>query len=138
MKYAVGLELLCIKDLKQKKGVPQGQVNFIKGKTYKVQEISKKEFTPDRYLLYINLINEQGELQSVGGQNKTKYFKIPRPEGVPITPPPPPKSNEEKAAARKAKKAAKKLETEHQQNEWKKLKKFKVKDKTKRIIRRAI
>jgi hypothetical protein len=138
MKYYNGIELTCIRTLKRKKGITQGQINFIKGKTYKVEDIYKKEYAPDKFIVYLNLINEQGEVQSVAGQNKTKYFKIPRPEGVPVTPPPPPKSKAEKAAALKAKKAAKKIEQEQQRNEWKKVKKLKVKDRNKKIIRKAI
>ena len=136
MKYHIGLELICIKTVKRKRGTTKGQVNFIKGKTYKVEEVYEKEYYPSVRPVFIRLINEQGELQPIGGKNKTKYFKIPRPEGVPVIPPPPPKSKEQKTAERKAKKEAekqKKMEEVVQTKEWKKIKKLKVKNRSKRL-----
>lgn len=140
MKYQVGMELICIRTVKRKRGETKGQVNFIKGNVYEVMEVYQKEYAPAMKPVFIRLINEQGELQPIAGKNKTKYFKIPRPEGVPVTPPPPPKSREEKLAARKAKREAekqKRMEEEIHAKEWKKVKKLKVKDKSKRIIRRV-
>jgi len=136
MKYCIGLDLICIKTVKRKRGTTKGQVNFIKGKTYKVEEVYQKEYYPSVRPIFIKLTNEQGELQPISGPNKTKYFKIPGPEGVPVTPPPPPKSRAQKIAERKAKKEAdqkKKMEEVVQTREWQKIKKLRVKDKTKRI-----
>lgn len=140
MKYHIGLELICIKTVKRKRGTTKGQVNFIKGKTYKVEEVYQKEYYPSVRPIFIKLINEQGELQPIGGHNKTKYFKILKPEGIPVTPPPQPKSRAQKIAERKAKKEAenlKKLEEVAQTREWQKIKKLRVKDKTKRIFKRV-
>src|SRR3970040_414054 len=132
MKYHIGLELICIKTVKRKRGTTKGQVNFIKGKTYKVEEVYEKEYYPSVRPVFIRLINEQGELQPIGGKKKTKYFKILRREGVSVTPPPPPKSKEQKMAEGKAKKEAekqKKMEEVVQTKEWKKIKKLKVKNR---------
>jgi hypothetical protein len=140
MKYHIGLELICIKTVKRKRGTTKGQVNFIKGKTYKVEEVYQKEYYPAVRPIFIRLINEQDELQPIGGHNKTKYFKIPRPEGIPVAPPPPPKSKAQKIAERKAKKEAamkKKMGEVAQTKEWDKIKKLRVKDKTKRIFKRV-
>jgi hypothetical protein len=140
MKYCIGLELICIKTVKRKRGTTKGQVNFIKGKTYKVEEVYQKEYYPSVRPIFIRLINEQGELQPISGPNKTKYFKIPGPDGIPVTPPPPPKSRSQKIAERKAKKEAenlKKMEEVAQTKEWDKIKKLRVKDKTKRIFKRV-
>jgi hypothetical protein len=140
MKYHIGLELICIKTVKRKRGTTKGQVNFIKGKTYKVEEVYQKEYYPSVRPIFISLINEQGELQPISGPNKTKYFKIPGPDGIPVTPPPPPKSRSQKIAERKAKKEAenlKKMEEVAQTKEWDKIKKLRVKDKTKRIFKRV-
>lgn len=128
------MELICIKTLNGKRGEDQGQINFIKGKKYKVEDVYQKEYAPTIQSITIKLINGQGEIQSIEGGDKTKFFKIPKPEGVPVTPPPPPKSKAEKEAARKKKK----VEQEQQQEEWKKVKRLRVKDKSKRIIRRAV
>jgi hypothetical protein len=134
------MELICIREVKRKRGETKGQVNFIKGKIYKVEDVYQKEYAPAMKPIFIKLINEQGELQPIAGQNKTKYFKVPRPEGVPIIPPPLPKSKAEKDAAKKAKREIqkkKKAEEDQQQNEWKRVKKLRVKDKSKRIFRKA-
>ena len=133
MKYQTGMELICIKTLQRKKGKTKGQIDFIKDKRYKVEDVYQKEYAPAMNPICIVLINESGELQPIAGKNKSKYFKIPRPEGVPVTPPPAPKSRAEKLAARKQKK----LEEQNQAKEWNKVKKLKVKNKDKRIIRRA-
>jgi hypothetical protein len=138
MKYHSGMDLICIRTVKRKRGENRGQINFIKGKTYKVEDVYQKEFYPSVRPIYIRLINEQGDVQPIAGKNKTKYFKIPRLEGVPITPPPPPKSKAEKDAAKKARREIqkkKKAEEEQQHIEWKKVKKLRVKDKGKRIFR---
>jgi hypothetical protein len=134
MKYKPGMELICIKTLKRKKGKTKGQIDFIKNKRYKVAAVYQKEYAPAMKPICIELMNESGELQPIAGKNKTKYFKIPRPEGVPVTPPPPAKSKTEKKAAPKQKN----LELQNQAKEWKKVKKLKVKNKKKRIIRRSI
>jgi hypothetical protein len=133
MKYQQGMELICIKTLKRKRGATKGQIDFIKGNKYIVEDIFQKEYAPAMNPISIVLKNEHGELQPIAGMNKTKYFKIPRPEGVPVTPPPPPKSKAEKLATRNEKR----LEKQNQAKEWKKIKKLKVKDKNKKIIRRA-
>ena len=82
----------------------------------------------------MNIRNEQGELQRIDGGDKTKYFKIPRPEGIPITPPPQPKTKEHRMADRRAKERNRERQ---QTKEWKKVRKLKVKDKNKRIIKKA-
>ena len=133
MKYQPGMELICIRTLRRKKGPTRGQIDFIKDKRYKVEAVYQKEYAPAMKPICIDLMNESGELQSIAGKNKTKYFKIPRPEGVPVTPPPPPKPKAEKKAAQKQKN----LELQNQAKEWKKVKKLKVKNKNKRIIRRV-
>lgn len=133
MKYQVGMELICIKTLKRKKGKTKGQIDFIKDKRYKVEAVYQKEYAPSMKPICIELTNESGELQPIAGKNKTKYFKVPRPEGVPVTPPPPPKSKTEKKAAQKQKN----LELQNQAKEWKKVKKLRVKNKKKRIIKRS-
>ncbi|HSP88102.1 MAG TPA: hypothetical protein VLN45_08205 [Ignavibacteriaceae bacterium] len=123
MKYQKGTEIICIKN----------QPNFIKGKSYKIEDVYEKEFLNGKSIV-IELKDEQGRIQIFEGSDKTKFFKIPRPEGVPVTPPPTPKSKEQKLEEKKQKK----LDQEIQAKEWKKVKKLKVKDKGKRIIRRAV
>ena len=120
MKYQDGMDLICIKTLKQ---------SFIKGKSYKIEKIFQNYFNT----IFLQIINELGELQQIDGGDKTKYFKIPRPEGIPVTPPPAPKTKEQKMADRKAKKELEKQQTE----EWKKVLKLKVKDRNKRIIKKV-
>jgi hypothetical protein len=136
MKYQKRQELICIRTKYSRKRT--GVINFIKGKRY---TIALEPFTidpdpddPGFNPINIVLVNEQGELQVIRGVKKTKYFKIPRPEGVPVTPPPAPKSRAQKLEERRQKK----LEQEIQANEWKKVKKLKVKDKSKRIFKRAV
>ena len=120
MKYHIGMELTCIRTLIRKKGETKGQVNFIKGKTYKVEEVYQKEYAPAMHPVFIKLINEQGELQPIAGKNKTQYFKIPRPEGVPVIPPPPPKPKVVKKAGKQ-----RGIEEINQSKEWKRIKKLK-------------
>jgi len=117
MKYQKGNEIICIKK----------QPNFIKGKAYPIEEVYEKEFLNGKSIAII-LKDEQGEVKTFEGSDKTKFFKIPRPEGVPVTPPP----------SKKVAKIEEKLEQKIQAKEWKKVKKFKVKDKSKRFIRRAV
>jgi|GEM_PF-3909452 len=75
MKYYKGMELICIKTLKRK---DDGQVNFIKGETYIVEDTYQKQpfkNNPAYNPVYIVLRNIQGSLQIIKGANKTKYFK---------------------------------------------------------------
>jgi len=130
MKYQKGNEIICIKK----------QPNFIKGKAYPIEEVYEKEFLNGKSIAII-LKDEQGEIKIFEGSDKTKFFKIPRPEGVPVTPPPAPKSKAQKLADRRARKEVerlRKIEEKIQAKEWKKVKKFKVKDKSKRLIRKAV
>ena len=130
MKYQKGTEIICIKN----------RPNFIKGKTYKIEDVYEKDFL-DGKSIAIELQDEQGQIKIFEGSDKTKFFKLPRPEGVPVIPPPAPKSRAQKLADRKAKKEADELRKEEEKNhaiEWQKLKKLKVKDKSKRIFRRAV
>jgi hypothetical protein len=110
-------------------------INFIKGKRYTIVvepfTLDPNPEDPGFNPINIVLINEQGELHVLRGVKKTKYFKIPRPEGVPIAPPPAPKSRAQKLEERRQKK----LEQEIQAAEWKKIKKLRVKNKSKRIFR---
>jgi len=135
MKYQKGQELICIRNKYSRKQI--GVINFIKGKRYTIEAepftLDPDPDNPGFNPVNIVLVNEQGELQVFRGVKKTKYFKIPRPEGVPVTPPPTPKSKEKKLEEKRQKK----LEQEIQANEWKKVKKLRVKDKSKRIFRRA-
>jgi len=118
MKYQKGIELICIR----------GLINFVKGKAYKVEEVYEKELLNGKSIAII-LKDEQGEIKIFEGSDKTKFFKIPRPEGVPVTPPPAPK---------KVAKMEQKLDQKIQAKEWKKVKKFKETDKSKRLIRKAM
>lgn len=56
-----------------------------------IEEVYEKEFLNGKSIA-IELKDEQGQIQIFAGSDKTKFFKIPRPEGVPVTPPPTPKS----------------------------------------------
>ena len=76
MKYQKGMEVICIKTLKRK---DDGQINFIKGETYIIEDSFQKQpfkNNPAYKPIYIVLRNIQGSLQTVKGANKTKYFKI--------------------------------------------------------------
>jgi len=130
MKYQKGQELICIRNKYSRKQI--GVINFIKGKRYTIEAepftLDPDPDNPGFNPVNIVLVNEQGELQVFRGVKKTKYFKIPRPVGVPVTPPP----------SKKVAKIEEKLEQKIQAKEWKKVKKFKVKDKSKRFIRRAV
>jgi hypothetical protein len=94
MKYQKGQVLISIRTKYSRKQI--GVINFIKGKRYTIVvepfTLDPNPEDPGFNPINIVLINEQGELHVLRGVKKTKYFKIPRPEGVPIAPPPAPKS----------------------------------------------
>jgi hypothetical protein len=76
MKYQKGTEVICIRTLKRK---DDGQINFIKGETYIIEDTFQKQpfkNNPAYKPVYIVLRNIQGSLQTVKGANKTKYFKL--------------------------------------------------------------
>lgn len=69
------MEVICIRSLKRK----DGQINFIKGNTYIIEDTYQKQpfdNKPSYNPVYIVLKNEQGVLQPVKGAKKTKHFKI--------------------------------------------------------------
>ena len=76
MKYTKGTEVLCIKTLKRK---DSGEINFVKGETYVIEDTYQKQpfkDNPSYKPVYIVLRNIQGDLQVIKGANKTKYFKV--------------------------------------------------------------
>jgi hypothetical protein len=76
MIYQKGMELICIRTLKRK----EGQINFIKGETYMVEDTFQRQPYPNKDSgynpIYIVLRNVQGSLQTIKGAKKTKFFKI--------------------------------------------------------------